>query len=165
MNKKLYSKLIFDHSHPGRRAYALPDTEEEAFKEQYNLLRQKRAEAFAQAEQEKQQNLERKLAIIERFKQLADRRDAGIFVHFSDISEKQAKVFVDVDLQNVGGKARKVKVEQRNGMLPTRCSLEVQSQHSVVISTRCSNGRTSPSTSVSTTIGAEKYITLLSVTA
>ena len=48
-----------------------PDTEEEAFKEQYNLLRQKRAEAFAQAEQEKQQNLERKLAIIERFKQLA----------------------------------------------------------------------------------------------
>ena len=42
----------------------------------------------------------------------ADRRDAGIFVHFSDISEKQAKVFVDVDLQNVGGKARKVKVEQ-----------------------------------------------------
>ncbi len=46
-----------------------PDTEEEAFKEQYNLLRQKRAEAFAQAEQEKQQNLERKLAIIERFKQ------------------------------------------------------------------------------------------------
>ena len=42
----------------------------------------------------------------------ADRRDAGIFVHFSDISEKQAKVFVDVDLQNVSGKARKVKVEQ-----------------------------------------------------
>lgn len=25
MNKKLYSKLIFDHSHPGRRGYALPD--------------------------------------------------------------------------------------------------------------------------------------------
>ena len=25
MNKKLYSKLIFDHTHPGRRGYALPD--------------------------------------------------------------------------------------------------------------------------------------------
>lgn len=25
MNRTLYSKLIFDHSHPGRRGYSLPD--------------------------------------------------------------------------------------------------------------------------------------------
>ena len=42
-----------------------------------------------------------------------NRRDAGVFVHFADISDKQAKVFVDVDVKNDGGKARKVTVEHR----------------------------------------------------
>lgn len=41
-----------------------------------------------------------------------NRRDAGVFVHFSDISEKQATVYVDVDVRNEDGKARKVVVEQ-----------------------------------------------------
>lgn len=41
-----------------------------------------------------------------------NRRDAGIFVHFADISEKQAKVYADVDVCNKGGKARKVTIEQ-----------------------------------------------------
>ncbi len=40
-----------------------------------------------------------------------NRRDAGVFVHFADISEKHATVFVDVDVKNDGGKARKVTVE------------------------------------------------------
>lgn len=41
-----------------------------------------------------------------------NRRDAGVFVHFSDISEKLAKVYADVDVCNQSGKARKVTVEQ-----------------------------------------------------
>ena len=41
-----------------------------------------------------------------------NRRDAGIFVHFSDISDKQAHVYVDVDVRNDGDKACKVTVEQ-----------------------------------------------------
>ncbi len=40
-----------------------------------------------------------------------NRRDAGVFVHFADISEKHATVFVDVDVKNDGSKARKVTVE------------------------------------------------------
>ncbi len=40
-----------------------------------------------------------------------NRRDAGVFVHFADISEKHATVFVDVDVKNDGNKARKVTVE------------------------------------------------------
>lgn len=41
-----------------------------------------------------------------------NRRDAGVFVHFADISPKQATVYVDVDLRNDGTKQRKVTVEQ-----------------------------------------------------
>ncbi len=41
-----------------------------------------------------------------------NRRDAGVFVHFADISPKQATVYVDVDLRNDGNKQRKVTVEQ-----------------------------------------------------
>ena len=41
-----------------------------------------------------------------------NRREAGVFVHFADISEKQAKVYADVDVCNKGDKARKVTVEQ-----------------------------------------------------
>lgn len=40
-----------------------------------------------------------------------NRRDAGVFVHYADISDRQATVCVDVDVCNNGKTARKVKVE------------------------------------------------------
>ena len=45
-----------------------PDTEEEAFKAEMSVIREKRQQQLREMEQEKQQNLERKLAIIEKLK-------------------------------------------------------------------------------------------------
>ncbi len=48
-----------------------PDADEENFKAQMGLIRELRAKAVEAAEKEKQENLERKLAIIEKIKEMA----------------------------------------------------------------------------------------------
>ena len=47
-----------------------PDAEEENFKAQMSLIRELRAKAVEAAEKEKQENLEKKLAIIEKIKEM-----------------------------------------------------------------------------------------------
>ena len=48
-----------------------PDPVEETFKAEMGLIKEKRAQAFMQMEKEKEENLQRKLAIIERIKNMA----------------------------------------------------------------------------------------------
>lgn len=48
-----------------------PDRDEESFKAQMSLIRELRAKAIEALEQEKQQNLEKKLSIIERIKEMS----------------------------------------------------------------------------------------------
>lgn len=52
-----------------------PDAEEENFKAQMSLIRELRAKAVEAAEKEKQENLERKLAILEKIKQMGETPD------------------------------------------------------------------------------------------
>ena len=52
-----------------------PDTDEENFKAQMSLIRELRAKAVEAVEQEKQDNLEKKLAIIERIKEMGETPD------------------------------------------------------------------------------------------
>jgi len=47
-----------------------PDEDEEAFKAEMGIIKEKRQQLFREQEQEKQQNLERKLAIIEQIKSM-----------------------------------------------------------------------------------------------
>ena len=47
-----------------------PDEDEEAFKAEMGIIKEKRQQLFREQEQEKQQNLERKLAIIEKIKSM-----------------------------------------------------------------------------------------------
>ena len=53
----------------------VPDEDEETFKEQMAVVREKRAKVFLEQEAEKQANLEKKLAIIERIKAMATSPD------------------------------------------------------------------------------------------
>ena len=53
----------------------MPDEDEETFKEQMAVVREKRAKVFLEQEAEKQANLEKKLAIIERIKAMATSPD------------------------------------------------------------------------------------------
>ena len=53
----------------------VPDEDEETFKEQIAVVREKRAKVFLEQEAEKQANLEKKLAIIERIKAMATSPD------------------------------------------------------------------------------------------
>ena len=50
---------------------AAPDPVEETFKAEMGLIKEKRAQAFLQMEKEKEDNLQRKLAIIEKIKNMA----------------------------------------------------------------------------------------------
>ena len=52
-----------------------PDADEENFKAQMSLIRELRAKAIEALEQEKQQNLEKKLAIIDRIKEMGETPD------------------------------------------------------------------------------------------
>ena len=53
----------------------MPDEDEETFKQQMAIVREKRARIFQQQEAEKQANLEKKLEIIEKIKAMATSPD------------------------------------------------------------------------------------------
>ena len=53
----------------------LPDEDEKAFKVEMSVIREKRAKVFMQQEAEKQENLKRKLEIIEKIKAMATSPD------------------------------------------------------------------------------------------
>lgn len=55
----------------------MPDEDEETFKQQMAIVREKRARIFQQQEAEKQANLEKKLEIIEKIKAMATSPDEG----------------------------------------------------------------------------------------
>lgn len=56
----------------------LPDEEEEAFKAEMGIVRERRAKLFREQEEEKERNLQRKLEIIEKIKQMVTSpEDAG----------------------------------------------------------------------------------------
>ena len=70
-----YLKTVFYKLHIAEREAALkeyidgtPDPEEEAFKAEMGIIKEKRQKLFREQEQEKQENLEKKLAIIEKIK-------------------------------------------------------------------------------------------------
>ena len=79
-----YLKTVFYKLHIAEREAALkeyldgggdpeqyqitPDSEEEAFKAEMGIIKEKRQKLFREQEQEKQDNLEKKLAIIEKIK-------------------------------------------------------------------------------------------------
>lgn len=71
-------KAFIDGGGDPMQYVVLPDATEEAFKTEMNLIKERRQQAFAQQEAEKQANLKRKQEIIERIKELTTTsEDAG----------------------------------------------------------------------------------------
>lgn len=77
--KALFYKMLSDEREADQKAYleaggdpnkyqAFPSTEEETFKAEMGLIKEKRAKLFLEQENQKQENLKRKLAIIEEVK-------------------------------------------------------------------------------------------------
>lgn len=77
--KTIFYKMHFAEREADQKAYvdgggdpatykALPDEDEEAFKAEMGIIKEKRAKLFMQAEQEKLDNLKKKLDIIEKIK-------------------------------------------------------------------------------------------------
>ena len=65
-----YKKFIDDGGDP--EAYeVVPSEDEESFKAEMTLIKEKRAEAFRQNQEEQKENLEKKLIIIEKIKEMA----------------------------------------------------------------------------------------------
>ena len=80
--KTVFYKLHFAEREAAQREYleaggdpdkyqVMPDEDEEAFKQEMSIIKEKRQKAFLEQEQEKQENLEKKLAIIEKIKTMA----------------------------------------------------------------------------------------------
>ena len=80
--KTVFYKLHFAEREAAQREYleaggdpdkyqVTPDEDEEAFKQEMSIIKEKRQKAFLEQEQEKQENLEKKLAIIEKIKAMA----------------------------------------------------------------------------------------------
>ena len=80
--KTVFYKLHFAEREAAQREYleaggdpekyqVMPDEDEEAFKQEMSIIKEKRQKAFLEQEKEKQENLEKKLAIIEKIKAMA----------------------------------------------------------------------------------------------
>ncbi len=80
--KTVFYKLHFAEREAAQREYleaggdpdkyqVMPDEDEEAFKQEMSIIKEKRQKAFLEQEQEKQENLEKKLAIIDKIKAMA----------------------------------------------------------------------------------------------
>ena len=84
--KTVFYKLHFNEREAQQKAYleqggdpdkyvVTPDEDEEAFKAEMSIVKEKRAKIFQQQEQEKQANLEKKLDIIDKIKNMATSPD------------------------------------------------------------------------------------------
>ena len=84
--KTTFYKLLFTERDAQQKAYleaggdpetyqVLPDETEEQFKAEWGIIREKRAKAFLKQEEEKQENLKKKLEIIEQLKAMATSPD------------------------------------------------------------------------------------------
>ena len=84
--KTTFYKLLFTERDAQQKAYleaggdpetyqVLPDETEELFKAEWGIIKEKRAKAFLKQEEEKQENLKKKLEIIEQLKAMATSPD------------------------------------------------------------------------------------------
>ena len=84
--KTTFYKLLFTERDSQQKAYleaggdpetyqVLPDETEEQFKAEWGIIKEKRAKAFLKQEEEKQENLKKKLEIIEQLKAMATSPD------------------------------------------------------------------------------------------
>ena len=84
--KTTFYKLLFTERDAQQKAYleaggdpetyqVLPDETEEQFKAEWGIIKEKRAKAFLKQEEEKQENLKKKLEIIEQLKAVATSPD------------------------------------------------------------------------------------------
>lgn len=84
--KTTFYKLLFTERDAQQKAYleaggdpetyqVLPDETEEQFKAEWGIIKEKRAKAFLKQEEEKQENLKKKLEIIEQLKAMATSPD------------------------------------------------------------------------------------------
>ena len=84
--KTTFYKLLFTERNAQQKAYleaggdpetyqVLPDETEEQFKAEWGIIKEKRAKAFLKQEEEKQENLKKKLEIIEQLKAMATSPD------------------------------------------------------------------------------------------
>lgn len=84
--KTTFYKLLFTERDAQQKAYleaggdpetyqVLPDETEEQFKAEWGIIKEKRAKAFLKQEEEKQENLKKKLDIIEQLKAMATSPD------------------------------------------------------------------------------------------
>lgn len=72
----------------------LPDDQEEAFKAEMGVIKEKRAKIFQQQEEEKQENLKKKQEIIEKIKGMATSPDAAnkSFHEFKDLQQQWKEI-------------------------------------------------------------------------
>lgn len=72
----------------------LPDEAEEIFKAEMSVIKERRAELFKQQEEEKQANLEKKLAIIEKIKNMATSPDEAnkSYQEFKEIQQQWKEI-------------------------------------------------------------------------
>ena len=72
----------------------VPDEEEEAFKAEMNVIKEKRAKIFQAQESEKQDNLKRKLEIIEKIKSMATSPDEAnkSFQQFKELQQQWREI-------------------------------------------------------------------------
>ena len=84
--KTTFYKLLFTERDAQQKAYleaggdpetyqVLPDETEEQFKAEWGIIKEKRAKAFLKQEEEKQENLKKKLEVIEQLKAMATSPD------------------------------------------------------------------------------------------
>ena len=68
--REAQQKEYLDNGGDPEAYQVLPDADEEAFKAEMSVIKEKRQKAFVEQEQEKQENLEKKMAIIEKIKSM-----------------------------------------------------------------------------------------------
>ena len=103
--KAAFYKLHLDETEAAQKAFIdgggkpedfhlSPDEDEEVFKAEMNLIKEKRAKFFKQQEVEKEENLKKKLDIIERIKTMATSPDAAnkAYPEFKSLQQKWKEI-------------------------------------------------------------------------
>ena len=87
-------KAYLDNGGDPETYQVTPDEDEEVFKAEMGVIREKRAQLFQQQEEEKQQNLQKKLDIIEKIKNMATSPDEAnkSYTEFKELQQQWKEI-------------------------------------------------------------------------